>query len=353
VTARADGSVEISDFDDDYDCEIPVEAYSAENKATDFVGSYTVSLKNCGAFEGTAFCLGDGSLTMSMTEKQSKSGTVKYAGFLPNGAKFSGTAVLAPYEWDGELSTPSWANARLPILSTGTGDSVAGVMRLDRERAAEYAKKGKGYRRVVYGDVDGTMQWRHAEKKATVADCAVDLDPAGGKYVATEDFSEIVRVLMEDPSATMTFFAIPGGMGAFYDGDEPAEWDKTGYDLTFSYDTKKKVNSIKKQAKNAATGFTVKFTASTGVLEGSFRLPTVNAGNPGYSDMKFTAVLLPGFGSTSCTDCGGDDEATVRPMVCGAAWLDDDIDYKDALDRTRTTKTRRGCAVSVGKEAGK
>lgn len=353
VTANADGSVVIADFDDDYDCEIPFEAYSAANPADDFVGSYTVSLKNVGAFEGTALCVGDGSLAMSMTAKQSKAGTVKYAGVLPNGVKFSGSSTLAPYGWDDELTTPAWANARLPILSLSALDSVAGVMRLDRERAADYAKAGKGYRRVVYGDVDGKMQWRHAEKKATAANYAVAFDPAGGKYVATEDFSEIVRTLMEDPSATMTFFAIPEGMGALYDGDVPAAWDKTGYDLAFTYDSKKKVNSIKKQAKDAAAGFTVKFTASTGVLEGSFRLPTDNAGNPGFSEMKFSAVVLPGFGSASCTECGGDDEATVRPMVCGAAWLGDDIDYVDALDRVKTTTTRRGCAVSVGKEAGK
>ena len=353
VTAKADGSVEITDFDDEYDCEIPFEAYSAANPADDFVGSYTVSLKNSGAFEGTALCAGDGSLAMSMTAKQAKTGVVKYAGTLPNGVKFSGSATLAPYEWDDELTTPVWANARLPLLSLSAADSVAGVMRLDRERAADYAKAGKGFRRVVYGDVDGKMQWRHAEKKATTANYAVSLDPAGGKYVATEDFSEIVRTLMEDPSAVMTFFAIPEGMGALYDGDVPAAWNPAGYDLTFSYNSKKKVNAITKQAKNAAAGFTVKFTASTGVFEGTFRLPTVNADNEGLAAMKFSAVMLPGFGSTSCTDCGGDDEATVRPMVCGAAWLDDDIDYVDALDRVKTTTTRRGCAVSVGKEAGK
>lgn len=359
VTANADGSVEIADFDDDYDCEIPFEAYSAKRPATDFVGSYTVSLKNDGAFEGTALCVGDGILTMSMTAKQAKAGTVKYAGILPNGETFSGSSTLAPYEWDGELTTPDWANARLPILSLSALDSVAGVMRLDRERAADYAKPGKGYRRVVYGDVDGKMQWRHAEKKASSADCAVAFDPAGGKYVPTEDFSELVSTFMEDPSATMTFFAIPDGMGALYDGDVPAEWKKTGYDLVFSYDSRKKINSIKKQEKGAAAGFTVKFTASTdelksiGVLKGSFRLPTDNAGNPGFAEMEFRAVVLPGFGSASCTECGGDDEATVRPMVCGAAWLDDDIDYVDALGRTKTTTTKRGCAVSVGKEAGK
>ena len=353
VTAKADGSVVIADFDDDYDCEIPFEAYSAERPATDFAGNYTVSLKNGGAFEGTALCIGDGSLSMSMTAKQAKTGVVKYAGTLPNGVKFSGSSTLAPYDWDGELSTPVWENARLPILSLSAWDSVAGVMRLDRARAADYAAAGKGFRRVVYGDVDGKMQWQHTEKKATTADYAVALDPAGGKYVATENFAEIVRTLMEDPSAVMTFFAIPEGMGELYDRSVPAAWSPAGYDLTFSYDSKKKVNAITKQAKNAAAGFSIKFTASTGVFEGSFKMPTDNAGNEGSAAMKFSAVVLPGFGSTSCTDCGGDDEATVRPMVCGAAWLDDNIDYVDALGREKTTTTRRGCAVSVGKEAGK
>ena len=75
--------------------------------------------------------------------------------------------------------------------------------------------------------------------------------------------------------------------------------------------------------------------------------------------MTYKGVVLPGWGSDSCTACGysgdypGGAESQLRPFISGAAWFNDNFDYKDDGGRDRTVSVRCGCPFSIGTQTAK
>lgn len=334
VRANADGTVEVFDSSSSFVYEMPV-AITADRPLTDFQGLYTVSLKQgANVWDGEVpQATGDGYVTFRMTSaSQIKKGTAPYAGMLPNGKAFSGSAVLSPTGWDDTLEIPGWTEAHFPIFLYSTEDGFSGVLSIDRIKARDYGKIGVG-RRPVSDYAPAAPFWDHVGKTNCPVPYGVRFEAFGGKYDNTEN---LVGNMEPEDVAALSFLAAAEG------------WTKSGYGIAISYDSKSKVNKIVKQSTGAAAGFSVSFSSGSGIVSGSFRLPFDN--DAGYVTLKYRAIVLPGWGSANCISCGGTEEQTERPLICGTGWYEEKFYYEDALGRTKSVKDKRGCAVSVAAE---
>lgn len=361
--------IKIEHFGYDVAFLVPNERTDAERPASydDYKGLYTVSLPmaKTNAEDPTSFnawgdlqSTGDGYVSLKMTSASAvKSGKATYAGMLPNGQTFSGSAFLSPAAWDEALLNDSkWSKARLPILTMSEVDFLDGVLELDRDKAANY---GQQHRRVVDTWADVIFRWYHNEPKAALngteelaVGCSdVELEAWGGKYDPSENLVNCCIGALGD--SKLTFFALPLPVGDFSDYGVPTYvWDTSKYGVTVGWD--KKANpkrSTLTVQKNPATGFKLSFDYKTGIVSGSFRLPTED----GYAPMTYRGVVMPGWGAAGCTDCGtGDPIAQNRPFVSGTAWCWDHLQYQDkANGKMRDIRVKRGLAISIGKEAGK
>lgn len=352
LSVSADGTVEISGLgtalgyanDGDIVCEFADEgSYSASLPASAYAGSYTVNLRGENALSGTPLALGDGYVTMKMTSSQAKTGKMTYAGMLPNGKTFSGSAVLSPRGWDDELADveDKWTCAELPLLLNSTKDVFSGVLVLDREANAKY---GVAVRKTVESSKDMKPYWSH---RGASDESRYDMDMVamGGKYVSSESlpdactYCEDLKLFMVDPENI---------------GAAPLEQTNGNYRVVVKYDKKKKTNSMSVPSKGAAKGYKLSFNSATGVVSGEAKLYLI--GDDEFETVKFRAVVLPGWGNGDCGDCAPDQsdaDAKSRPFIAGAAWFSDYFYYEDEYGRDRSEKESVGCAVSVGVEAGK
>ena len=346
VSAKSTGTIELTYNGEGVVYEVPEEVFTAK-EAEDYKGLYTISLKPTEVVSGDPLASGDGYVTLRMTTAgQVKKASVVYAGLLPNGKTFSGSGVLAPVDWDDSLEFPGWSKAKLPLFMYSTEDVFSGVLDIDHGKLLDYGKIGKG-RRPVSNDSDARPYWRHNGKKGLQRPYDVLFEAFGGLYRADENFA-----LKDDEAGNklnLFFFADSKAL------DSSAEaWDKTGYGVTVTYTEKKKSNAIAKVSSGAASGFSLNFSSGSGVVSGSFRMPADN--DIGYTVMSYRAVVLPGWGGANCADCGGTEEQNARPFICGSAWYTDKLPYlTEFLEQkgNKTVKENRGCAVSVGTEAGR
>lgn len=351
VTVAPDGTMTLGGLDDDVSYRLPSEdeVFSTNDPATDWKGVYTVSMPVSNP-DSKVLARGAGYMVLKMsTAVAARKGRMTYAGLLPNGKGFSGTAYLQPTEWDDTLATPAWAKAYMAFLLQSSTDGLGGVLEIDRAKAVGY---GKSQREVItVAAEDGVPfaipHWIHRETVTDEADYEADLGIFGGKYVSTENWKEFYTSYYALEGKTMSFFAEPQQI-AFSDNYGPASaWDLTGYGVTLGYTAKTKVNAFARQATGAAAGFSLAFDSANGIVKGKFRVQTEN----GNVTMTYRAIVLPGWGASGCTDCAvGIQAAPDRPFVSGAAWCKDAFTYDGAA---RTTKVIRGCDVSIGLEAGK
>ncbi|MBQ2626037.1 MAG: leucine-rich repeat protein [Kiritimatiellae bacterium] len=132
VAAYADGDIYLEMYDSAFpdsilECINPMATWSSENPATDFMGMFDVSLTAGNAISGNPeLAIGNGALTLRMTQSAVKNGMFNYSGVTPNGVRFSGSAVLTPVDWDDEQARCS--RAVLPILWKSSSDLIAGLL---------------------------------------------------------------------------------------------------------------------------------------------------------------------------------------------------------------------------------
>ena len=132
VAAYADGDIYLEMYDSAFpdsilECINPMATWSSENPATDFMGMFDVSLTAGNAISGNPeLAIGNGALTLRMTQSAVKNGMFNYSGVTPNGVRFSGSAVLTPVDWDDEQARCS--RAVLPILWESSSDLIAGLL---------------------------------------------------------------------------------------------------------------------------------------------------------------------------------------------------------------------------------
>lgn len=339
VSVAPDGMVVMDEFEG-YECTIPNEAFSSAKTAKDWEGPYNVSLAPEATAAGTPFATGAGYVILKkLTSSGLKTGKVTYAGLLPTGKGFSGSTLLTPETWNPEKG--NWDKASLSVVSSSSTDLLSAVLEIGR-RGANDTSPGTWFRKPVTASTK--CRWEHVERD-TAASYAVDFGVYGTKYDKTENLENCCVESFETQSL---LFFVTGLEGVEFEKyGIPSAWDTTGYGIGVKYE-KKTGNSISKQAKNSASGFTFKFDAANGLVSGSFKLPTEESSAP----MTFKALVMPGWGAASCTSCGGDEASAERPFISGAAWTADTHSYEDGA-RSRTLKVRRGAGVTIGIEPNK
>ena len=393
ATVAPDGAVNLTftvkkegEADKVYDIPVTQEAWSVSNPATDYMGYYTVSLPGVGSINPnvqtkvvsgkSVLALGDGYMTLRMDGAALNQGQFTYAGLLPNGKAISGSAVVtALYHEDATNATHTYWGA-LPFLNVSDTDSFCGAVKI-RPKTADATLRGGviteggahtgcregeycGYtviRRSIYQYEDAKPLWSHEERNFNDEDrdevCyAVELDAFGTYYDAKENLKSVVDSSLGS-DAVLSFFALGDDLvdtkyGSF------AGWAEDKLGLNVATTVSKGVvtaNSIALANASNPYALTFSFAPATGVVTGKFKLPMFE----GAVTVNYRAIVLPGFGNSSC-DCGVyDQEARSRPFISGTAWFDDDesFQYIYFKDKWKWLKARRSCPVSVGTEAGK
>ena len=351
----------------------PETVWTKKNRATDFKGYYTVELPVAEKLAGNLLARGSGYVTLKMnTTSALDSGKVTYAGLLPNGKSFSGSATLMARDWLDDPDFLYWKRAIVPILSVSAAETLAGVVEINPgaadPEAADFSDDGgesvatgrcwfKHIRRTVRNaaETEG-LWWRHVEK-ADAASSEALLGVWGAYYDAAENFLTLAKTNYSISNGALKFFALDG----LNDLDEElleelanGAWNAqltnviAGVTLSWAKASKSAKASTSMLKSASTTKLSLTFTLSTGIVKGSFKLPMES----GSKTFTYQGVVLPGFGTGDCTECGvdvrtGGTEAALRPFCQGTAWINDTLTYDDD-GRVRTVTVRRSTPFSIG-----
>lgn len=313
----------------------------------DWAGTYTVNLHDIRAVEpidGTPiqpFCKGDGYMTLKMTSTLAKKqGKVTYAAVLPNGKAVSGTATLAPH-FMGEEKTCAFAS--LPLLVASSADDLTAVLRIVRN--------AKAVREEERCSVHSIYQpyWQHRESGVVTASYEALFDAYGTVYDGS-DADDFIACCEEKFKTTTLAFFVDTARLASEKGGKADAWTTNDVTVTVSKDKNDRPTITLDNPQNAAS-LKLTFARDTGLVSGSFK---VKFADGVFRSLTYKGIVLPGFGTASCSDCGllsGD--SLKAPFVGGSAWFNDTVGYEDARGREKSKSVRRGCAVSIGLEMGK
>ena len=349
VDANRDGTVSavLASGDTLYeDISFDEEPWSSSNSAKDCVGYYTATLpvvvnpdttkaivenREGVASRASAY------LTFSMSEKQANSGTMKWAGMLPNGEKVSGSSVLATFGDE--------ANVYLPYWSFKKKDSFAGVARIVRgakDMSATFEGEGDDscYETVFTPDLDfGDLVvpvrtvWRHSENsKATKdGDYEIFYDIYGGIYDASLGLD--CCCISGRGTDEMTFTVSMPEMPSDVYGE---------FEAPAALAVKVGEKSVSLSDGGGAQKATLKFAAKTGVVSGGFNLSYKDAsGKSKTVKATYNGVVQLGFGNA----CGC--SSNTQPFMSGFWVFGDKLSYPNAGGKAKTISVKRGAAAVI------
>ncbi len=156
-------------------------AWSKDHPATDYVGTYVAAFPvdtnwvETVAGGTSPLCSGAATLTFRLAAGAARTGRTTFAGVLPNGRTFSGSATLA-------------GNAALPVLAASATDAFAAEL--------DIANEGE----VVATDRTEPF-WAHRERNFASLSCAPALICVGARWTAPDKDAELpldVQVPGED-----------------------------------------------------------------------------------------------------------------------------------------------------------
>lgn len=146
-------------------------AWSKDHPATNYVGTYVAAFPvdtnwvETVAGGTSPLCSGAATLTFRLAVGAARTGRTTFAGVLPNGRTFSGSATLA-------------GNAALPVLAASATDAFASV--LDIAKGGEVAA------------AEGTEPfWTHRERNFASLSCAPALICVGARWTAPDKDAEL------------------------------------------------------------------------------------------------------------------------------------------------------------------
>ena len=161
-------------------------AWSKDHPATDYVGTYVAAFPTNGVETVANRCSGAATLTFRLTAGAARTGRTTFAGVLPNGRTFSGSATLFDATRRGGAGTSrpetseeeTMEGAMLPVLAASATDAFASVL--------DIAKEGE----VVAAD--GTEPfWAHRERNFA----SLSYDPAlmrfGARWTAPDKDADL------------------------------------------------------------------------------------------------------------------------------------------------------------------
>ena len=288
--------------------------WSKDNPASEWEGNYTVQMLNRGvseAVEGVA-PRGNGYLTLKMNTKSAvNSGTVTWAGMLPNGTAVSGSVVL---------NSDDACGAQVFVYKRSSTDEISSILEIPECETVE-------------GDLDTGAFWKHTDKYDD-ASYQVELDAYGSIYDTTNNLAEACEIGYETTTPTLSF-------------------DVDGLFGTLAVGTPSAVEGVKVSVgektitaeKNNAAGATISVNRSTGVVTGTFKLPYVDLGGASKTlTANFKGVVLIGWGA----GCGCGDDNLGRPVslpfVNGAFYISDKVDVDE-----KSVSVKRGGAIFIDK----
>lgn len=294
---------------------------------------YTVSIRRDTT---PALACGDGYVTLKMTSSSAKKkGVVTYAGLLPNGKGFSGSAALSPCadtSWNESESI--WTEAYLPLVSVCSTDALTGVVEMGLPN---------GSRRSVFSPADVRLDWSHVgEKKQEAFGYETQFEAFGSRYDSAECLTNCCAETFG--SLGLSFFVMPNGLVSERLG-ALRPWSTN--DAVIVIGQNKATPTISVKTKTSPVKIT-KYDRTNGILSGTVQLEFEN----GSCKANWRGVILPGWGSSDCTECSLDAETKKRPMISGACWFDDQRTYLDAKDTPRSVKVRVGVPISIGMYEG-
>lgn len=332
VQVNADFSVEVV-VDDPHASDVPGEGYtdgqlwSAEASEA-WKGYYTVALPVENVVSNATDDLvstGTGYLTLDFTGKSAlKTGTVKWAGVLPNGTAVSGSTLLgAPYAGKSAIEEDCrWVT--LPVFKNSGTDTLSACLKIRDEADTEAVRDTD--RRVIWAADDITAFWKHGERSTDVCDSVVDLGVYGAIYDKTEDLGACCLAHYKTQSMLLGFDVSRLVWTAF---GEPAAVPPVSVEIS---ETAITADPDDLKTANA----TLKFNRSTGVVNGSVKLNCADR----VVSASYKGVVLTGWSETCCGIAAG---LKAMPFVNGAFYFTDKVE--NAIGRKFGVK--RGGAVSI------
>lgn len=352
VRAKRDGSVVVSDFEnplvvgDACECMVPD---AQEFAVANWEGYYTVNISSTNELSAAERPFASGyayALLKMNTEDAIASGRMTYAGVLPNGKAYSGSAALLPDSNSYDAGAGEYARALLPVISVSSADVFTGVFSIKPYAKAEHVNS----RRSVYSHDAMRFLWRHFEVRDEISS-EIEFEAFGGYYSNDESLQKCCEEGSLQANR-LTFFVLGEQLRTqlgFDVASAPYAWQTEGADVGVLYGGG--VNRLGlwyAPASLEAHGLTLAADLDTGLVSGRVNLEfpdrTVSA--------TWRGVILPGWGS-GCGACTlGNAEALLRPFIGGSCWFTDVYSYTDAKGRQRTLSVKRGCPISVGVNAG-
>lgn len=309
IAAAADGTFDISVTDPEFG-ELPVALqkrtpWSHEDPAAEWVGFYTVAcpLEAVSSGPDTPLCSGGATLAWRLTAGAAASGSVSFAGTLPNGRRIGGSTYL----FRGE------SHAELPVFSATPTDCFGGCL--------DVRPGGRTVTTVVNGSAETPPCWEHADRNAPELS-ALQRYSAHGSWIDPD--TDWATVLHNHYLKTSLPFSVELG----------GEWQKVA-DVSASSGSGLALTNVADTVAHAA----FEFNPATGILSGTL------AGNG--ETISYRGVVTPGW-LAGC-DCGGevDEETVVHPFGFGAWWKTGSVTYEDADGVERTRSAVVGEAVKI------
>ena len=290
-----------------------------EGSAAAWQGQYAVQLPQTNVEDGvSAGRLGGAAyLAMRMASDEAiATGTMLYAGVLPNGRAVYGSAVLQPTD-DGRAEMPFAAASDLVTAPY----SFAGSLAIDANAAETYQMVRWGVRSAL------TPNW-------TVPDVyghSADFEVYGGYY----DSSEVTARFNEQ------FVQYAGRLDnfAFQADAETLAVGRYGSSAVFAPAWAEMTGTNVPQLVSGTECVTLTFSTLTGVISGSFEVPFADGGR---QRVFYRGIALPGW--QSCATCVIGVEAVERPWAVGAC------SFTDLTDNMRFF--RNGCEIRLDKVKG-
>ena len=295
--------------------------WSKTNNANKWNGYYTValvsdhsSIKEAGGYEEKVAPRGNGYLALKLnTSSAINSGTVTWAGMLPNGTKVSGSAVL---NTDDDCAT----NVELPVYKRSTKDVLALV--IDMCETAVEASDFKAY-------------WQHTERQAALS-YEMELDIYGGKYNPAANLATASRNGYGSTSLKLNIDVAALGGSTFYGAPRAVAAPAVTIGASaFSV------------AKGNAAQASLSLAKTTGIVSGSFKLPCQSGGVTKSVKATFKGVVLLGWGGAGC-GCGDEPEGAALPFVIGGYYFSDKVDVTSG-GTTSAVTIKRGSTVVIDK----
>ena len=344
VWARKDGTVDVGLTDgeegDYVTTSVPPVLWSATHTAEDCKGYYTVSLPVRTAFGGGLDITGPGAehasrgsayLALTMTSaSQFKSGTMKWAGVLPNGTAVSGSSTLT------EEQRANKNCVYLPFVKFAKKDLFSGVVQIARGASAmdeEECHETVSHPEIDLGAGIGERPiyttWNHTENsnKTDLGDYAVRFDAFGGIFDKNLDLNccctegrgtDVMTLTVDMPKVASDYYGVLGPVTPI--------------------DVKIEANKIVRlDSTGGPQKITLSYAKATGLVSGTFKLPYDANGVTKTLSASYKGIVLLGFGNS----CGCQESS--QPFVSGAWTFSDKIVYGEG----KLLSVKRGDKVTI------